>query len=159
MINLKYKRVINKPIAQVWDIIYKEFPTIEKWATGVYTSRGPKGNEKFDRMCVVSFGKINEYFVKVDEKNYHFTFSVTGMPFFVKKVRSTWSLRKLSPNKTEITFNPRLTTKGIIGMIMEIPLKYQFQKLVVQVGKDIAVYAETGRLSSAKRKENNKRKK
>jgi len=92
MIDLKFKRIINKPIEEVWKCVYDDFTSAHQWATGTPTCRKGEPNEEFDRVCNTETGKLKDTITKVDKENYMFEFSVQGLPFFVRSVLSTWKL-------------------------------------------------------------------
>ena len=95
---------------------------------------------------------------KIDEDNHMFQFSVTGLPFFVRSVVSTWKLNKISNTQTEIIVGPRIEVMPIIGTIMQIPMKMALKKLYPGLLDDLAIYVETGKASPRKQKEIDSRK-
>jgi hypothetical protein len=153
MINIKVKGTVQKPISEVWKEASNEFTSVSNWATGVYKSRGGKDAEECDRVCNTSSGRITENILTQDDKDYILTYSVNGLPFFVKSFTNTWTLRKISNSETEITLNPKIKTMPVIGTIMEIPMKAQFQKFLKTALEDFAAYMETGKPSEGKMKE------
>lgn len=90
---------------------------------------------------------------KTDKENHVFEFSVSGLPFFVRSVVSTWKLNKISASQTEIILGPRIEVLPVIGTIMQIPMKMAFKKLYPGLLDDLAIYVETGKPSTRKQKE------
>jgi hypothetical protein len=153
MIEIKAKKRINKPIEDVWKFVVEEFPNADKWATGASNCRKGDESEDFDRICDTDTGTLMDKITKIDEDTHLFQFSVTGMPFFVRSVVSTWKLDKISDTETEIVLGPRIEVMPIIGTIMQIPMKMALDKLYPELLNDMAVYVETGRPSARKQKE------
>jgi len=156
MIVLKFTKTINKPIDEVWDVLVNQFAEIEKWATGVFES---KQTEDYDRVCKTSFGDLKEKILLKDEKQHILQFKVKGFPFFVKSAVSTLTLKEISKTETEVTVNPNIKTIPIIGTIMEIPMKMQLKKAIPGLIDDFVTYVETGKASSEKQEEINKKNK
>lgn len=153
MIDLKFKRIINKPIEEVWKCVFDDFTNAHLWATGTPTCRKGEPNEGFDRVCDTETGRLMDTITQVDKENFMFEFSVKGLPFFVRSVVSTWKLRKISATQTEIVLGPRIKVKLGIGTIAQIPMKYAFKKLYPGLLDDLATYIETGKPSLRKQKE------
>ena len=51
MIDLKFKRNINKPINEVWKFVIDDFSRSHLWATGTTSCRKGEPQEDFDRVC------------------------------------------------------------------------------------------------------------
>ena len=155
MIDLKFKRNINKPIQEVWRFIIDDFYDAHLWATGTPKCRKAKPNEDFDRVCETESGRLMDTIKKIDDENYELQFSVKGLPFFVRSVVSTWKLKKVSDTKTEIILGPRIEVKPLIGTIAQIPMKMALKKIYPGILDDLVIYAETGQPSPRKQKEIN----
>jgi len=153
MIDLKFKRKIDKPIEEVWKFVIEEFPNSHKWATGTTNCRKGEPSEDFDRVCDTETGKLMDKITKIDNENHLFEFSVTGLPFFVRSVLSTWKLNEISNTQTEIILGPRIEIMPVIGTLMQIPMKMAFKKLYPGLLDDLAIYVETGKASPRKQKE------
>lgn len=153
MIDLKFKRDINKPIDEVWKFVVEEFPNSHEWATGTTYCRKGDASEDFDRVCETETGKLKDKITNIDNENHLLEFSVTGLPFFVRSVVSTWKLNEISNTQTEIILGPRIEVMPVIGTIMQIPMKMAFKKLYPGLLDDLAIYVETGKASPRKQKE------
>ncbi len=153
MLDIKASRTINKPIEEVWRFVVDEFCNSHEWAFGTPTCRSGTSSEDFDRVCDTESGRLEDTITKIDDANHIFEFTVAGLPFFVRSVVSTWSLKQLSNTETEITIGPRIETMPIIGRLMEIPMKRSLEKLYPELLDDMAVFIETGQPSARKRAE------
>ncbi len=153
MNDLKYKKESSKPIDEVWKFVIEEFLGSHKWATGTTSCRKGDDSEDFDRVCDTETGKLMDKITKIDDDNHLLEFSVTGLPFFVRSVVSTWKLKQKSSTQTEIILGPRIEVMPIIGTIMQIPMKMAFNRLYPGLLDDLAIYVETGKPSPRKQKE------
>lgn len=153
MIDLKFNRIINKPIEEVWTFVVDEFAEADKWAAGTTSCRKGTAEEDFDRVCETETGKLMDTITRLDNENYVLEFSVKGLPFFVRSVVSTWTLNKCSENETEICLGPRIEVMPLIGSLMQIPMKIAFKKLYPELLNDLVTYIETGQPSLRKQKE------
>ena len=89
----------------------------------------------------------------VDEANYTYEVDATGLPFFVENTTGKWSLNKIDEDSTKATFDFKIHTKGLIGSIMQIPMKARLNKGVESSLDDIKTYIETGKVTEQKAKE------
>lgn len=158
VIDIKVKRTIDKPIDEVWKFVIEEFPNSHEWAKGTTKCRKGDASEDFDRVCYTESGKLMDKITKIDNDNHMLQFSVTGMPFFVRSVVSTWKLNKISDTQTEIIIGPKIEVMPVIGTIMQIPMKMALKKLFPKLLDDLAIYVETGKASPRKQMEIDSRK-
>ncbi|MEM8856755.1 MAG: SRPBCC family protein [Chloroflexota bacterium] len=153
MIEIKAKKVINKPIDEVWKFIVEEFHNSHEWATGTPSCRKGEASEDFDRVCDTESGRLMDTITNIDDENHILQFSVTGLPFFVRSVVATWRLNKVSDTQAEIVMGPRIEVMPVIGTLMQIPMKISLEKLYPGLLDDLATYIETGKPSARKQKE------
>ncbi len=153
MIDLKFTKHINKPIDQVWKIVIEEFSEAHKWATGTTSCRKGSPSDDFDRICKTETGVLMDKITNLDNDKFLLEFSVKGLPFFVRSVKSTWKLKKISDTKTEIILGPTIKVKPVIGTIMQFPMKMAFRKIYPGLLDDLAIYIETRMPSPRKQKE------
>ncbi|MEM7288094.1 MAG: SRPBCC family protein [Actinomycetota bacterium] len=153
MLDIKVSRTIDKPIAEVWRFVIDEFANGHEWAYGTSSCRPGADDEDFDRICHTESGTLKDTITKVDDSNHVLEFSVEGLPFFVRSVVATWSLRAASDTATEITIGPRIETMPIIGRVMEVPMRKALEKLYPELLDDLAVFVETGQPSDRKQQE------
>lgn len=153
MLDIKATRRINKPIEEVWRFVLDEFTNNHEWAFGTSSCRAGTSDEDFDRICHTESGTLKDTITKVDDTNHVLEFSVTGLPFFVRSVVATWSLKSISDTETDITIGPRIETMPLIGNLMEIPMKKALDKLYPELLNDMAIFVETGKPSPRKQQE------
>jgi len=157
MIKIKRRIIVHKPVKEVWKVLFERFTKVGDWVTGVYTSRPGTKEEGYDRVCTTFTGKLYEKIIHKDEKNHMFVVDAKGLPFFVKEFRGVWNLKKITPTTTEATLELSIHVKGIIGAIMQIPMKSKLSKGLNELRNDLVTYVETGKISRSKQKEVNKR--
>ncbi|MEM8707006.1 MAG: SRPBCC family protein [Actinomycetota bacterium] len=153
MLDIKVSRTIHKPIEEVWRFVIDEFAEGHRWAYGTNMCRPGSDDEPFDRVCETESGRLEDTITRVDDANHVLEFTVEGLPFFVRSVLATWSLRSLGDDATEITIGPRIETMPVIGHLAEIPMKKALLKLYPELLADMAVYVETGEPSARKQAE------
>ena len=153
MIEIKAKKLINKPIDEVWKFVVEEFPNSHEWAAGTDSCRAGEASEDFDRVCDTESGRLMDTITNVDDENHLLQFSVTGLPFFVRSVVSSWKLNKVSDTQTELVMGPRIEVMPVIGTLMQIPMKFSLEKLYPGLLDDLATFVETGKPSARKQKE------
>lgn len=156
MLDLKFKRKINKPIEEVWRFVIDEFSNAHEWATGTPHCRKGEASEDFDRVCDTESGRLMDTITKIDNENHVLEFSVKGLPFFVRRVVSSWKLHKISNTQTEITLGPRIEVMPVIGTILQIPMKSALKKIYPGLLDDLAIFVETGKPSARKQEEQRK---
>ena len=58
MIHITREFTINKPVEEVWAVLYGDFANIGNWASGIYHSRPGTAEEGLDRVCDTFTGKV-----------------------------------------------------------------------------------------------------
>ncbi len=153
MLDIKATRRINKPIDDVWRFVVDDFTNGHQWAFGTTMCRAGTDAEDFDRICDTESGQLRDTITRIDDADHVLEFSVEGLPFFVRSVVSTWSLRSVSETETDLTIGPRIETMPVIGHLAQIPMKRALEKLYPELLDDLAVYVETGQPSARKQRE------
>lgn len=153
MIDLKFTSKIGRSIDEVWKVVADDFTEANKWAYGTLNCRKGREDEDFDRIAETESGTLMDTITTFDSENYKLEFSVKGLPFFVRYVVSTWTLKKISEVETEITLGPRIEVLPIIGTLLQIPMKRALNKLYPELINDLKIYVETGEPSTRKREE------
>ena len=160
---IKRTFTVNKSIDATWAVLGNDYGGAYKWGTGLYHTEGKgtptlSGAEFDQRYCETNVGNITEKVLVFDPKSYQLSYEVIdGFPGFVKSGVNTWTLRQLSPNKTEVSVHFVAVLGGIVGTIMKPIMNWQLSKSFDQVLEDFKVYVETGKPSATKAKELAKR--
>ena len=153
MIEIKATKRIKKPIEEVWKFVIEDFANAHEWSTGTTSCRSGVASEDFDRVCETETGTLTDTITRIDDADHVLQFSVTGLPFFVRSVVSTWKLHEVSDTETEIVLGPRIEVMPVIGTVMQIPMKMALTKLYPGILDDLAIYVETGKPSPRKQAE------
>lgn len=157
--DIRKEILVNKPIAEAWDVLGNEFADAYKWARGLDHSIG-SGKPTFEgascnnRTCEVpGFGTIQEEIRTFDAKNHVLAYEVVkGFPGFISSAINTWTLQQVG-NQTKVSMHMKMETKGLIGAIMGPMMKMKLNKTIEGVIEDFKHYVETGTPSLQKEKE------
>lgn len=156
--NIKKEIIVNKPIAQVWEVLGNQYGDAYKWASGLDQSEAvglPKleGAPCSQRTCQTNFGKITEAVRTYDETRYVLEYEVIkGFPGFIDSAVNNWQL-KAADQGTKVIMDFNMTTKGFLGLLMGPLMKRQMNKVITKVLDDFKHYIETGEPSSRKARE------
>ena len=157
-VEIERSTIISAPIAEVWKITATEFEHIDRWDGNVKASRRQgsttTGAPIGGRVCdLYSGGETVEKFVEFDEANFTFAYEITkGLPGFVVSARNTWLHEAVSTDKTRLTMRVTMIVKGILGTIMQGPMKSQMGKVLGNAQEELKHYIETGKAHPRKQK-------
>lgn len=146
---IKKQIEINNTIENVWQILGHDFAHPHKWASNVNHSEG-HGQQiasiKCDeRACETSIGNIREKITHYSDDNHSLSWDIVeGLPSFVSKAKSTWSLTKKSENIITLTMQIEIMLKPW-ALFMAPMVKIMFDKLARQLSEDFSYYAESGK--------------
>ena len=157
-ITIEKRTVINKSLDAVWKVSATDFEHIDQWDANVKSSKG-SGQAGFDapvkeRTCNLYNGKkMVERFLEFNAEQHNFTYEIAqGLPSFVVSARNTWIHKKLSADKTELTMRVTMKVTGILGFIMQVPMKAQMGKVLGKAQEELKHYIETGQAHIRKRR-------
>ncbi|MEM8983011.1 MAG: SRPBCC family protein [Pseudomonadota bacterium] len=149
---------IDAALEDVWKVSAHDFEHIDRWDANVRSSQ-QNGSPKSDapvggRVCNMYNGRETvENFVEYDESKHRFAYEITkGLPGFVISARNTWTHDAASPGKTRLTMNITMQVEGILGTLMQAPMKSQMGKVLRNAQEELKHYIETGRPHSRKLK-------
>ncbi|MEQ9297125.1 MAG: SRPBCC family protein [Cyclobacteriaceae bacterium] len=157
--DIRQEIIVNRPAAEVWEVLGNQFSDAYKWARGLDHSKG-HGTPSFDdapcgnRTCQVpGFGQIEEVIRKFESENHVLSYEVTkGFPGFISSAVNTWTLVPQGLS-TKVMMHMQMQTTGIKGALMGPMMKMNLNKLITGVVKDFKTYVETGKPSAQKAKE------
>lgn len=137
---------------RIWSELDDNFLGIAAWAGGVKSSEanpaaplGPNGSAHGGRICDVDgIGRTDERIVNYDRDARTLTYTVAadGLPFFVKGLQNTWTVRSTGPETAEVDVEIVGTTKGIIGTIAAFPFGRMLGKGAVGLPGDLKAHIE-----------------
>ena len=156
---IKKEILINKPIAEAWEVLGNQFTTAYLWARGLDHSKGSgkplfEGASCNNRTCeVAGFGTIEEEIRMFDAKNHILSYEVIkGFPGFIASAINTWKLEDLG-YRTKVTMHLKMETKGLMGILMGPMMKMKLNKTVDGAIEDFKIFVETGAPSAQKQLE------
>ena len=162
-INVIQSIEVHTNAAKAWEIIGPNFLNISYWGSGVLKSwNNEQIQPKFQqapaggRCCELKgFGKFDEEIIHYNENNYEISWSAKGekLPKFVKDLQNEIKVESIIENSCIITSHISCSIKGIRGLVMSSFMKKSFTKQIAGFLKDWKVYAETGEVSTTKKKE------
>lgn len=148
--------IVNKSIANAWQVLGAEFANAHVWASSLSHSEGSgtkfNGSECNERSCDINgMGKIREKLLQFSNDNHSLSYVVEqGMPSMVKYATNSWSLTSLGQTKTKLKIKMDFTLSRIMGFIMQPMMKMKMSKMGNAFLADFKYYVENGRPSEAK---------
>ncbi|MGR3513579.1 MAG: SRPBCC family protein [Paracoccaceae bacterium] len=145
---IENNNTVNASADRCWRVLVDEFADIHHWSAGVAKSymRDPNGGLVGNRRTceIPGFGTLYEDVTALDNAAHTMTYEISGMPSFVKAARNDWSVRSMGPNKSLVTSQFWIETKGVLGAMMTPMLKMQMGRGLGRILDEFQVYAETG---------------
>lgn len=148
--------IVNKNIANAWQVLGTEFANANVWASPLSHSEGSgaefNGSECNERSCdIKGMGKTRERLLQFSNDNHSLSYVVEqGMPSMVKYATNSWSLSSLGQNKTKLKMKMNITLGGVMGFMMQPMMKMMMSKMGNTLLADYKYYVENGRPSEAK---------
>ncbi|MGF1476188.1 MAG: SRPBCC family protein [Geminicoccaceae bacterium] len=149
---------INAPIDEVWKVSAVEFEHIDRWDGNVRASRssgaalsgGPVGG----RVCdLYGGGKTVERFVEFDESRRSFTYDIVeGLPGFIVSAKNIWTHDPVDCDEARLSMRLVMQVKGILGLIMQRPMRLQMGRVLGNAQEELKHYVETGQPHPRKQK-------
>lgn len=157
----KTSGIINVDAYKIWEIIGPGFNDVSNWSRAVdhaTTSGKPafEGASCSNRACDLNasgFNKISETIIEYSESQYKLGYTVDeGLPGFVLYMANHWQVIKVGPNQSKLQMNITARMKPLIGFLMGGMFRKNINKVLEEIIEDLKIYAETGKISEAKRK-------
>ncbi len=145
--------LINKPVADVWEVLGPGYERAGDWASSVYVSRARAGQPKVaaapvaGRVCETSLGPFTETIEAYDPIARRIAYSATGekMPGFVRSLVNTWELVPKGSDRTEVRMVLEADIAFPFSLLMGWMMKLQFRKVLRESLEEFRHYVETGR--------------
>ena len=159
--DVKKAIIVNKPVAEVWNVLGNQYGEADQWARGLYHSQAEgkpqiEGAVCNNRSCDTSFGQLWEE-VRVFKPNEQLSYEVIkGFPGFIKKGVNNWYLTKVSNHQTKVSMHFVGETQGFLGLIMGPMMRMNLNKGLGEALSDFKHYVETGKPSPEKIRDNQK---
>lgn len=165
----KYKRIqrklssdmINVSADSLWSIC-REFDKTATWTSTLnhsYANDEPQheGASCSSRTCETNIGKGNKVVEELtmfsDEKK-ELSYNLTeGAPGFITLANNHWKVIEVGDNQSIIEMNVTMHMKKLAGFFLGGLIARQMKKQVSIVLEELKIYAETGEVSAAKKKQ------
>ena len=123
--NIKVDLIIEKPIADVWEVMGNQFGQAHLWSTNFKTSK-PRGEAKFAgldyslRDTTTDRGNTIQELTAFDAQNYSFSYEITaGAPPIAQSAGATWYLVKEGESTTQVVMDFFMEPKSPLPEEME----------------------------------------
>lgn len=147
---IKVNLTIEKPIAEVWEVMGNQFGYAHLWSSNFKSSQ-PGGAPKFEgldyslRDTTTDRGNTVQELTAFDPKQYSLTYEISkGAPAIAKKAGATWSL---SPSTTESTLLEMaflMEPQMPLNDEMNAKIKHGLTASVTQLAEELKYYLENG---------------
>jgi hypothetical protein len=159
--------IINVSADSLWAIC-RQFDKTAEWTSTLNHSYGTgepehEGATCSSRTCETNIGKGNkvvEELTMFSDENKELSYNLTeGAPGFITLANNHWKVIKVGPNQAKIEMKVTMHMKRFAGFFLSGLIVKQMKKQVNVVQNELKIYAETGEVSEAKKKQIEKQKK
>ena len=160
-LDISKKATINVSADRLWSILADDFDKIGEWARGVDSSAPntsaevPEGAAVGGRVCQApGFGAINETFTQFDpeQRTYAFKATASKIPSFVNNLTNHTAVKEVGPDRAEVHLRITADTDGLRGAMIKPMMTRKFNGAIDNLLEDITIFAESGQVSSQKKK-------
>lgn len=156
---IRTSQIINVSADSLWQIV-RDYRNVGEWITSINKSVG-SGEPEFDgatcsnRVChtaVKGYEKVSEklYLHKEDTREIAYKV-IDGLPGFILYAHNHWTVNEVGSNQCTLTMDSRIHVKRFPGFFLAGMMKKNFLKNFEEAFLDLKVYAETGKVSEAKK--------
>ena len=138
---------IDKPIADVWDVLANKFGEIDLWSSLITDSKlsGEATLETVDysiRSTQTTAGPTQQQLTEFDPQNFTIAYkAISGTPPFFKSVNAKWILNKKDENSTYLTLDFEVKFKNITFILAPL-VKIKLGKVGDVLLDDLKYYVE-----------------
>lgn len=143
--------LINKPIADCWEVLGNQFTEIYKWASPIHHAEGDgkkgiNGASCDVRGCEVQgMGSIRERLTVFNPENHFLAYEIiTGLPNSMKAGSNTWRLTAINDLQTQLQMKGSIETKGLFAALLKPMIKMKFDTMTHNIVEEFKYYVETG---------------
>ena len=144
------KLTINKPVAEVWDVLGNQFGEIDKWASLISRSEMSgestmPGMPHSIRSTETTGGPTKQELTAFKPEQHIIAYkAIAGTPGFFKSVNAEWSLINKNDNATDLTLDFEVQLKGLGALLTPI-VKMKLGKVGDELLDDFKFYVENGK--------------
>lgn len=154
--NVITKTIINRPIESVWNVMGVQFAEVDQWSSNFLTSQ-PGGDATFEgldyseRITTTERGETVQQLTAFDPAGRSLSYQITkGAPEIAKEARSTWALKEVNSEQTEVILEFILEPKVELNEYMEAKIKAGLTASSSLIAEELKFFLETGQPHSNK---------
>ena len=157
---------VRSSTEKAWEIIGPGFINISNWGRGILRSWNNdnvkpsfEGAPAGGRYCeLIGFGTFDEKIIHYSEREREISWSATGekLPKFVSGLQNELKVERIDDHTCRLTSHISASLNGIMGLLMRSLMKKNFTRQIKGFLNDWKIYAETGDISEAKKREKSK---
>lgn len=146
---IKVQVTINKPIAEVWEVMGNQFGHAHLWSSNFQSSK-PGGEAKFNgidyshRDTTTPNGNTLQELIEFDTSNYSLSYEITaGRPEIARSVSSHWYLEESSEGTIvymDSVMEPKMELPAEMGEKIQLGFMDSFK----QLANELKYYVENG---------------
>ncbi|PCJ97190.1 MAG: hypothetical protein COA50_06005 [Flavobacteriaceae bacterium] len=151
---------INVPADSLW-VILRAFDKVAHWTSELEHSEGV-GQAKFEgatcnkRVCLQDGKKLVEELTMFSDEKRELAYELReGAPGFVKLAKNHWRVIEISPNQSKVQMDVTIHLSKFMGFFLGGIITKTMTKKVGIVLDELKIYAETGEVSEAKKRQLN----
>ncbi len=149
--DITVKLIIEKPIAEVWEVMGNQFGHAHLWSSNFKTSQ-PAGEVRFDglsysrRDTTTERGETTQELTAFDPATHSLTYVITkGAPEIAKHAGATWSLEAKGMESTELSMAFQMEPKMPLDEAMEAKISMGLTASVNELAGELKHYLEEGK--------------
>ena len=142
--------IINKPIADVQEVLRNQFAAIDKWSS-LITKSEVSGEPEIPgvtfsiRSTETTGGPTKQQLTSFNPEQHSLSYkAIAGTPGFFKSVNAQWILSTSENNNTKLVLDFEVQFKGI-GFILTPIVKMKLGKVGDELLDDFKYYVENGK--------------
>lgn len=140
---------VNASADKVWKILGDDFNDVSQWANPVLDSHAiPDLPEGSGRVCQgKGAGEVVETIHHYDDQNRELAFFLEGkkIPFFMRKIDNTWSVKPKGANQSELQVHVDVTLMPVFKQLMSGMLSKQLTKQADGFLSELKYFTENGK--------------
>lgn len=141
---------IEKPAADVWEVLGTQFGEIDKWASIIHKSEVSgkptvPGATFSIRSTETTGGPTKQELLEYDAEKFIIAYkAIAGTPFFIKSIFARWTLETKGDESTKLVLDFSFETKGLLGILLAPIAKNKLTKVGDELLDDFKFYVENG---------------
>lgn len=157
---ISIRTTIDRPAAEVWDVVGRRFGDASLWASSIDLSRavgaptlsGAPSEARECQVAVPGAGRLVEQLVDFDEEAMILTYALAGgMERIARSARNTWQVVATGDGRCELRIDAEFELTGL-GRGLAPLIRPYLTTVSRRNADDLRVYVETGRPSARKQR-------